>query len=341
MITINLTSSIITKLQYLRYNHPHPRVQQRVEVLLLKSKNLPHKEIARLTNLSVNTITSYLKLYQKFCLDGLEQVNFYQPKSDFVEYTATIKEYFNQNPPSSINEAMGKMEELTGLKRSPTQIRKYLLNIGFKFRKVGVIPAKADVIEQKKFEETQLQPRLDEAKEGLRAVFFVDAAPKVWGAFLGYLWSLTRIFIKSPSGRKRFNVLAALNAITPEMIIVTNDEYINAKSVCELLLKIAELNLGIPITLILDNARYQKCQLVQELALQLQIELLYLPPYSPNLNLIERLWKFVKRKVLYSKYYDSFAGFKNAISGCLNQTQTTHKAELDSLITLKFQSFAK
>ena len=123
--------------------------------------------------------------------------------------------------------------------------------------------------------------------------------------------------------------------------MVTNDEYINATSMCELLLKIAELNLGIPITLILDNARYQKCKLVQELALQLKIELLYLPPYSPFLHLIERLWKFVKRKVLYSKYYDSFTGFKEALKGCLSQTQTTHKVELDSLITLKFQSVAK
>jgi len=71
---------------------------------------------------------------------------------------------------------------------------------------------------QKKFKETQLQPPLDEASKGEIAVFFVDAAPKVWGAFLGFLWSLTRIFIKSPSGRKRFNVLAALNAITHELV---------------------------------------------------------------------------------------------------------------------------
>jgi len=163
----------------------------------------------------------------------------------------------------------------------------------------------------------------------------------VWGAFLGYLWSLTRIFIKSPSGRKRFNVLAALNAITHELIMVTNDEFINANSVCELLYKIAELNLGIPITLIMDNARYQKCKLVHELAQQLEIELLYLPAYSPNLNLIERLWKFVKRKVLYSKYYQEFTEFKNAIQGGLNQTHTSYKAELDSLITLKFQSLPK
>jgi transposase len=92
-------------------------------------------------------------------------------------------------------------------------------------------------------------------------------------------------------------VLAALNAINHEVITVTNDSYINALSVCELLGKLAALNLSIPITLVLDNARYQKCQLVQDLAKSLDIELLYLPSYSPNLNLIERLWKFVKNQV--------------------------------------------
>ncbi len=69
------------------------------------------------------------------------------------------------------------------------------------------------------------------------------------------------------------------------------------------------LNLDVPITLVMDNARYQKCNIVTALASQLNIELLYLPAYSPNLNLIERLWKFVKKKVLYSKYYPNFAEF--------------------------------
>ena len=110
--------------------------------------------------------------------------------------------------------------------------------------------------------------------------------------------------------------------------MVTNDTYITAESVCELLRRIAKLNLGMPITLVLDNARYQKCNIVTALALQLDIELLYLPAYSPNLNLIERLWKFVKRKVLYSRYYPNFSEFRNAITDCLNQTHTTHKQEL-------------
>jgi transposase len=123
--------------------------------------------------------------------------------------------------------------------------------------------------------------------------------------------------------------------------MITNDTYITADSVCELLRRIARLNLGVPITLVLDNARYQKCKIVTALALKLDIELLYLPTYSPNLNLIERLWKFVKKKVLYSKYYANFSDFRNAITDCLNQTHTLHKKELDSLLTLNFQTFKK
>ena len=120
---------------------------------------------------------------------------------------------------------------------------------------------------------------------------------------------------------------------------MTNDSYINAESVCELLRRLVALDLGVPITLVLDNARYQKCRLVQTLAQTLGIELLYLPPYSPNLNLIERLWKFVKKKCLYSIYYANFKDFKNAISECLAQTKTTYKPELDTLLTLRFQTF--
>ena len=123
--------------------------------------------------------------------------------------------------------------------------------------------------------------------------------------------------------------------------MVTNDTYINSQSVCELLRKIAGLGLTVPITIVLDNARYQKCALVQDLAMTLKIELLYLPSYSPNLNLIERLWKFVKNQCLYSKYYSHFNDFKGAITHCLEQTSTTHKKQLGSLLTFNFQSFNK
>jgi transposase len=204
-----------------------------------------------------------------------------------------------------------------------------------------MIPARADPEKQETYLKETIQPRLEEAKAGKRAVFFVDAAHFVLASFLGFLWSASRIFIKAPAGRQRFNVLGALNAITHQLISVTNDTYITSTEVCQLLYKLAALQLTVPITLFLDNARYQKCALVIETAKILKIELCFLPTYSPNLNLIERLWRFVKKECLYSIYYPSFKPFKAAIDNCLNNTHTKHKLALDSLLTLRFQLFEK
>ncbi len=161
----------------------------------------------------------------------------------------------------------------------------------------------------------------------------------MFGAFLATLWCFTRVWIKAPSGRQRFNVLGAINAITKEVISITNTDYVNSLTVCALLNKIRALNPSIPVSLILDNARYQRCNLVIALAATLHIELVFLPPYSPNLNLIERLWKFVKKKCLYAKYYPTFDAFTASIQTCLDQTNTTHLSDLQSLLTLNFQTF--
>lgn len=152
-----------------------------------------------------------------------------------------------------------------------------------------MLPAKAAPQKQKEFLKQEMQPRLDEAQAGKRVVLFMDAAHFVLAPFLGFLWLVARIFIPAPSGRQRFNVLGALNAITHEMITVTNDTYITSQSVSALLEKIAALYTGIPISIFLDNARYQRCALVIEKARNLNIELCFLPSYSPNLNLIERV----------------------------------------------------
>ncbi|BBO90987.1 hypothetical protein DSCOOX_52800 [Desulfosarcina ovata subsp. ovata] len=169
----------------------------------------------------------------------------------------------------------------------------------------------------------------------------MDAAHFVFAPFLGYLWCFARLFIKAPSGRKRFNVLGALDAITHEMITITNTGYINSYSVCQLLIKLSDKYCDFPISIVLDNARYQKCKLVQNTAKLLNIDLLFLPPYSPNLNLIERMWKFVKKKCLYSKYYSDFEAFSKSILQCLAETSGDYKKELDSLLALNFQSFSK
>ena len=103
--------------------------------------------------------------------------------------------------------------------------------------------------------------------------------------------------------------------------------------------EVAKRNIGIPIKLIMDNAKYQKCNLVKVAAARLKIELIYLPSYSPNLNLIERFWKFVKKKSLYSKYYGSFSLFRSAIEKVLDNENSKYDKELNSLLILNFQSF--
>jgi transposase len=195
------------------------------------------------------------------------------------------------------------------------------------------------VKDQAKFLDTKLKPELDKAQAGQGHVFFVDAAHFVFGTFLCCLWSFARIYVRAASGRQRFNVLGAWNAVTRELIAVTNTTVVNSETMCELLRKIAALGLSGPITLVLDNARYQHNALVKALAAELGISLLFLPSYSPNLNLIERLWKFTKRRALYGRYHPTFRDFQAAIQEVLDGLTTKYADQLASLMTLNFQQF--
>jgi transposase len=195
------------------------------------------------------------------------------------------------------------------------------------------------VAAQAEFLDDQLKPCLDAAQAGEGHVFFVDAAHFVFGTFLGCLWSFARIFVRAASGRQRFNVLGAWNAITRELITVTNTTVVNTETISELLRKIAGSGLSGPITLVLDNARYQHNAAVKALAQGLGIRLLFLPSYSPNLNLIERLWKFTKRRALYGRYHPTFREFQAAIQEVLDGIPTVHAKPLAKLMTLKFQQF--
>ena len=148
-----------------------------------------------------------------------------------------------------------------------------------------------------------------------------------------------RIFVRAASGRQRFNVLGAWNAVTRKLIAVTNTTVVNTRDDVRILRKIAALGLTGPITLVLDNARYQHNALVKALATQLGISLLFLPSYSPNLNLIERLWKFIKRRALYGRYHPTFRDFQAAIQEVLDGLTTKYAEALASLMTLNFQQF--
>ena len=178
-------------------------------------------------------------------------------------------------------------------------------------------------------------------KNSAHVLLFMDASHFVLGCdFLGgvYLYSKVRRFVRTFSGRQRYNVLGAVNFITKKVHTVTNTTYITATEICQMLRVVASEYAGKKIHIVLDNAKYQKCEVVTSLARELAIDLVFLPPYSPNLNLIERLWKFTKGK-LQVKYYNDFKTFKDTIDSIIRGTDNIFKGQISRLLGEKIQLF--
>ena len=213
MIQIEFTPTEQQALHYERYHHPQPLVQRRMEALWLKSHHLPHTLIATLTGVCENTLRSYFQTYVDGGLEKLKETHFYHPESELQPHAPCLETYFRAHLPATVKEAQSEIEQLTGVRRSETQVRQFLSKLGMRCRKVGMVPAKANPAEQATYVQTQLEPRLADARAGTRVVFFVDAAHFVLAPFLGFLWSFARVFIRAPAGRQRFNVLGALNGL--------------------------------------------------------------------------------------------------------------------------------
>jgi transposase len=350
MREITFSEADVQAIAYDRYHYPDPRVQRYMAILCLKYHaaryHLNHDDVATLAGCARSTVQRTLAAYGEGGLERIRQDAVRESHSALDDQRACLEEIFSKEPPRSVKHAQHTIHRHTGISRGLTQVRHFLHRLGLKPRKVAAIPIppKATLEEhaqtQQEFLDNQLQPRLQEARAGRCHVFFVDAAHFVFAPFLGVLWCLVRRWLRAAAGRKRYNVLAALDCVTHQLIQVTNHSYINAHSVCLLLRAVAAAALpGIPILLVLDNARYQKCTLVQELAKELGIELLYLPSYSPNLNLIERVWKFVKGECLRTHYYATYQEFHTAIQQCLDNLPTKHKQAMDSLLSHNFQTF--
>lgn len=176
MIRIEFNPDEIKALDYERYEHPHPKIQKKMEALYLKSKGLPHKEICRLCGVSRGTLATYLKQYKEGGISGLKKLGYEGKPNELMKHSTSLEQYFKENPPSNTASAQAAIEKLTGIKRSPTQVREFMKRLGLRCRKVGFVPGKTDnpdkINEQERFKEDELGPRLQEAKNGQRAVFF-------------------------------------------------------------------------------------------------------------------------------------------------------------------------
>jgi transposase len=158
MLHLSFTEEDIKELHYQRYHHPHPRVQMKMEALLLKAKGLPHHQIAQCVGICENTLRSYLQQYRVGGIEELKRLQFYRPTSELENYHETLEASFQEHPPTTIAEAIERIEQLTGLRRSPTQVRIFLKKLGLKRLKTYAVPAKCDVELQATFKKTNWSP---------------------------------------------------------------------------------------------------------------------------------------------------------------------------------------
>jgi len=126
MLHIEFSEEEIRALREERYQHPHPRVQRKMEALLLKSQGLSHGKIGIIVGVSQKTLREYFSQYQRKGIAGLKEIKFYQPQSELTEHRQAIEEMFRENPPATIKEAIERIKELTGIERTETSVRGFL-----------------------------------------------------------------------------------------------------------------------------------------------------------------------------------------------------------------------
>ena len=340
MPAYEVNENVVQKARVLYRKSPKYQVRQRMHFIMLRANGYTYEMIANVLEVSAKTTFYWRLIFREGGLDALATLNYKGQRSKLESYGEQLEFEFMKNPVATLKEARHRIEKTTGIRRSLPQIREFMLRNRLKRRKVGQIPANADIVNQNKFKKNKLDRLVKLAENHRIRLLFMDAAHFVHQPFLGYLYSIKRVFIRAAAGRKRFNVLGALEAVSQNLTTICNEAYINSTSVCQLLELLAKQYIGEKIYVILDNARYQRCRLVQETAKKLGIHLLFLPPYSPNFNLIERLWRFVKNEVLYNEFFSTFDEFKSAIQYCLNSAiKRQYKNDLETLLSLKFQTF--
>jgi transposase len=141
----------VQRLRQERFEHPHPRVQRKMDVLLLKSQGLAHQQITTIADVSENTLREYLREYQRGGIEKLKELPFWGPQSALQGYRETLEAYFLENPPATVKEAAAKIEQITGIRRGLSQVRQFLKSLGLRRLKVGHIPAKVDLEQQEQF----------------------------------------------------------------------------------------------------------------------------------------------------------------------------------------------
>ena len=313
------------------------KAADRIKAVYLLAIGYTVAEVAKVLMLDEDTIRNYTKRYSEGGIKKLLNDGHIGSKSYLsAEQTKALEEHLEDTTYLAVEAIVAHVEETYHVAYSENGMNQLLHRIGFVYKKAKIVPGKANAEAQEKYLEEYRRMLKNKAKNDPH--YFLDGVHPQHNTMPAYGWVKKGKdkLIKANTGRKRININGALNAEKLE-VVKRIDETINAQSTIALFKQLeAKHPLAESIYITLDNAGYYRSKLVSEYLATSRIKLMFLPPYSPNLNLIERLWKFMKKTVLYNKYYEKFSSFEDAINEFFENLKCYDK-ELRSLLTQNFQ----
>lgn len=325
-----------------RSNTSDKLAYMKLSVLVMLDEGLTQEAVSVLLGISLGTVNACKQKYEKEGLDKFLDRHYvpYQGKLG-DEQLSDLEDEVSRGLYSSCAQVQQWVENRFGIRYSESGIRAILTKLGFVYKKTMAVPGGADVAHQERFLK-ELEPFLAEIDQENEVIYFMDAVHPQHNTRSDYRWIKRgeEKEIRTNSGRRRININGAMNAHRPEEVEIVEAETINAEATEALLEKLMLKNPGKIIYVFADNARYYYNEAIQKwLEKNPRLQLLHLPPYSPNLNLIERLWKFLRKKIINLYHYLTFEEFRNAVMGFLENLQQ-YKHELRTLMKPNFQRFS-
>ena len=312
------------------------KTADRIKAILLIADGFTYEQIEKILLLNERTLNRYKKIYKEQGIDGLVENNYQGRQCNLTETDIEIlKQELNTTLYTSAESVCNYVLKTFGVKYSAQGMVQLLRRLGYRYKKASIVPGKMDPIKQEIFVKMYKRryKRLSEDEK----LYFVDGSHPTYNSRAGYGWiaSGKRFAVKSHDGRQRINLMGAYDPKTTETI-VQDYKTLNQESTIDFLHHLKSKNEGKKIHIIWDNVRYQYAKAVKETAKELEIKLVYLPGYSPNLNFIERYWGFMIKKVIVNKYYETFEQFKEAIFKFTKNKSKKVKIELLKYIPEKF-----
>ena len=312
------------------------RLADRLKTVLALNHGYSYEQVSDLLLLDDNTIRNTYQLFVEHGLSGLLTYNYVTPlsylsESELQELDAhlQIKMYAHSK------DIRHYIKKTYRVNYTLVGVRMLLKRLHFVYKKTKHLPGKGDLKKQKEFAKQYRKLKANKAKED--KIYFMDGVHPLHNSILcnGWIKKGTEKAVKSNTGRARLNINGACNVETGE-VIIHEDVSVNAQSTICLFDKIQAHQTKGKIFVLADNATYYRRKLVGAyLKKNNRIKLIFLPSYSPNLNLIERLWKFYKKKILYDKYYETFDEFKQTTLTFFKKIKN-HKDELRTLLKDNF-----